>query len=81
MFLGRDPHQLTCVAALVLMPLSAPLLRLLFVLCSDNYLGAQGVMQTLAPSLAKLTQLTTLSVAREWSVFVHCVSAQPCVSL
>ena len=37
--------------------------------CSDNYLGAGGA-EALAPCLAKLTQLQTLDLSREWSVCV-----------
>ena len=33
--------------------------------CSDNFLGTKGVMQTLAPSLATLTQLQSLNLESE----------------
>ena len=36
--------------------------------CSGNELGAEGA-KALAPSLAKLTQLQTLYLGGEWSVF------------
>ena len=37
--------------------------------CSGNKLDAWGAMQALAPSVAKLTQLQTLDLRGEWSVF------------
>ena len=46
--------------------------------CSDNELGAEGA-KALAPSVAKLTQLQTLDLGGEWSVFdalCACVYAQ-----
>ena len=48
--------------------------------CSDNELGAEGA-KALAPSVAKLTQLQTLDLGGEWSVFdALCACVYVCTS-
>lgn len=69
---------INCVAALVAAPPYLLLLVLLGEVFSENELDDEKSVVALASALAKLTQLHTLNLEGEWSVFNTCVGV-PCV--